>query len=482
MAVPFTTANTNNYVKGQRSRWRGGPRLPVSAWRQRARSKDDLEVQSPSNVSSDNSFATAMLAEHLNKRESSTRVPVNRVSRRWALDSETEERWLQLLQAGPPSKPHPPGPTSASSVTDTRWQFYGPRQPRRNHQIRLSADHCPCMALDSPDTPELETPDDKVPESYVSMEKSVESDADDDASLCGPEFLITPFPLWEHPPTHSVTTEGRTATEINDDAQCQPVAFPPLQFLPDDRSGAIQSSMWSQHHGIVPGTPTNFHSEASHLRRSPRPQLSIVTSSSWSRSSNSICGKFWSTPTSTRLYSSPDLQFPNEPISLSPLVSNNVSWVQILYHVFPFLIIPFRSALSQLTELLVADIFQDRLKYKVFLAYRGDEAQIVLDCLQVVSLISPVPLCLFEPCCQSGPRFMFFVHLEQDNPTASSHTSIHKLSTLSSLFQTSRSKDVRRRPCWSRAVWGYLERYLSWPNCLRQDIAAISTNANSTSI
>ena len=295
MAVPFTAANINNYVKGQQSRWRGGPRLPASAWRQRARSKDDLEVESPSNVSSDESFTTAMLAEHLNKRESSTQIPVNRASRRWALDSETEERWLQLLQAGPPSKPHPPGPTSASSVVDTRWQFYGPRQPRRNHQIRLSADHCPYipfMALDSPDTPELETPDDKVPESYVSTEKSVESDADDNASLRGPEFLITPFPLWEHPPTHSVTTEGRTATEISDDAQCQPVAFPPLQFLPDDSNRAIQGSMWSQHHGRVPGTSTNFQSESSRLRRSPRPQLSIVTSSSWPRSSNSICGKF----------------------------------------------------------------------------------------------------------------------------------------------------------------------------------------------
>jgi len=236
-----------------------------------------------------------MLAEHLNTREPSTQVPVNRASRRWALDSETEERWLQLLQAGPPSKPHP---ASASALVETRWQFYGPRQPRRNHQINLSTAHGPYMALDSPDTPELETPDDKVPESYVSAEKSVESsdDADDLSllSLRGSEFLITPFPLWEHPPIYSVTTNGHTATEINDDAgatfQCQPVAFPPTQSLPDDSSRAIQSSMRSLN--LVSDTPTNFQSELSHLRRSPRPQLSIVTSSSWSKSGNSFRGKF----------------------------------------------------------------------------------------------------------------------------------------------------------------------------------------------
>ena len=93
MAVPFTAANINNYVKGQQSRWRGGPRLPASAWRQRARSKDDLEVESPSNVSSDNSFTTAMLAEHLNTRESSTRAPVNRASL-------VVEHWIQRPRSG----------------------------------------------------------------------------------------------------------------------------------------------------------------------------------------------------------------------------------------------------------------------------------------------------------------------------------------------------------------------------------------------
>jgi len=102
------------------------------------------------------------------------------------------------------------------------------------------------MAFDSPDVPELETPDDKVLGSYISTEKSVENDADDDVSFRGLEFLIT---LWVYPLIYSVITEGRTATEINDDpgatsaAQCQPVAFPPLQFLPDDSSRATQSSM-----------------------------------------------------------------------------------------------------------------------------------------------------------------------------------------------------------------------------------------------
>jgi hypothetical protein len=47
-----------------------------------------------------------------------------------------------------------------------------------------------------------------------------------------------------------------------------------------------------------------------------------------------------------------------------------------------------RTSLFYLTSLLVADVLQDKSKYKALLAYRGDEAQQVLDCLQVVSFIS----------------------------------------------------------------------------------------------
>ena len=296
MAASLTAPKTSDYAKGQRSRWRGGPRLPATALRH-ARTKDDLEVEGPSNVPSDNSFTIAMLAEHFNARESGTRAhPVNRASRRWALDPKTEERWLQLLQAGPPSKPYPPNPTSASSPADTRWQFYGPRQPRQTHKINLSATHCPYTRLTtiySPDTPELETPDDKVPESYVTKEKSVESDADD-VSLGGPEFLITPFPLWEHPLAYSVSTQGHTATEMNDtsaisELQHWPVAIPPLQV---DTSRETQDNVWILNHGVsIPGTPISFQSESSHLRRLSRPRLSIIISS-WPRSSTSFRGKF----------------------------------------------------------------------------------------------------------------------------------------------------------------------------------------------
>jgi len=122
MAVPFTTAKTNNYVKGQQSRWRGGPRLPAAARRQRARSSDDLEDEWPLNVSSNRFFITAILTEHLNTRESSTRVPVNRASL-------VAGHWIQRPRSGDysysESKPHPSGPT----LVDTCWQLYGPRQP-----------------------------------------------------------------------------------------------------------------------------------------------------------------------------------------------------------------------------------------------------------------------------------------------------------------------------------------------------------------
>ena len=93
MAVPLSAAKTNNYVKGQRSRWRGGPRLPAAARWRRSRSRDDLEVEGLLNVSSGNSFTTAMLAEHLNTRESSTRAPVNRASL-------VVEHWIQRPRSG----------------------------------------------------------------------------------------------------------------------------------------------------------------------------------------------------------------------------------------------------------------------------------------------------------------------------------------------------------------------------------------------
>jgi len=109
-------------------------------------------------------------------------------------------------------------------------------------------------------------------------------------------------------------------------------------------------------------------------------------------------------------------------------------------YVISFLIIPFTSVLSQLTELLVVDIFQDRLKYKAFLVYRGDEARIVLDYLQVV--ISPVFLCLFEPYFRSGPRFLCATLTEQ---SCCKLLHVYPQSQRSiSLFQTLRSKDVRR--------------------------------------
>lgn len=133
----------------------------------------------------------------------------------------------------------------------------------------------------------------------------------------------------------------------------------------------------------------------------------------------------------------------------------------------PSSLTPFRHVVPQLTKLLVEDIFQDRLKYKAFLAYRGDEAQSALDCLQVVSLILPALLRLFELCCQSGSRFTFSLQSWQSNHTASSYTSFYKLSALSSLFQNSRHRDVRKWACWSRAVWRYLEGCLSWSSCLR---------------
>ena len=115
-----------------------------------------------------------------------------------------------------------------------------------------------------------------------STEKSVDSDADDDVSFRGLEFLIT---LWEHPHIYSVATKDHTATEINDDAgtsaaQRQSVA--PLQFLLDDNSRAIHSSMWSLNHGTVPGTPTSFQSFE---------EIPSSTTSSWPRSSSPFCSK-----------------------------------------------------------------------------------------------------------------------------------------------------------------------------------------------
>jgi len=66
----------------------------------------------------------------------------------------------------------------------------------------------------------------------------------------------------------------------------------------------------------------------------------------------------------------------------------------------PFLITLIRSVQSQLTGLLVADIFQDGLKYKAALAYGGDGVQTAF------KLSSRQFPCLFEPCCRSGPRIM----------------------------------------------------------------------------
>lgn len=40
---------------------------------------------------------------------------------------------------------------------------------------------------------------------------------------------------------------------------------------------------------------------------------------------------------------------------------------------------------------LTTDILQDKHKYKALLAHRGDKAQQVLDCLQVVSRLNTLP-------------------------------------------------------------------------------------------
>ncbi|KAJ3570449.1 hypothetical protein NP233_g4399 [Leucocoprinus birnbaumii] len=372
MAAPLTPASSTDLHR--RSNWIGGPRPPAATvGRNPTRTKDDLEVDDPSEAFLDRSFALAMLAEHLRRTgESGTQTPSSdRVSRRWALDLETEEQWLQLLQAGRPSASlHPSGSASSFStpIDSSRWQFFGPRQPRRSTRaspVTPYTPFTPFTALPSPDTPELETPDDEVSGSHVATQKAPQSDFDD-ASQLGLEYVITPFLLWEPSVNSSHPSQGHASPETNDADELfgyehrYPV-IPPLRPLRVDWSRQARDAL-SSSKSIAPGpsTPTSMSSLKSepipseNSRKSSRPRLSIVTSSSWPRNSTSSRGL--------------DPQIPSEPLPFKPLdTSKSTSPVS-----------------ERLIEILAADVLQVQEKYKALLAYRGDEAQQVLDCLQVV--------------------------------------------------------------------------------------------------
>ncbi|KAF5351141.1 hypothetical protein D9756_008335 [Leucocoprinus leucothites] len=357
---PTDSADSHS-AQGQRSNWIGGPRSPAAARYRPARTRDDLEVDDPSDSFPNRSFVLSMLAEHFTGGSGTQAHSTDRASRRWALDPETEERWGELLQTGRQSStPHLPASASASassSPIDSRWQFFGPRQPRRAPRASPSTPTTPFTPFTpyTPDTPELETP--------KTRQKTSESDSDDASSLHGLEFKITPFLLWEPSVSSSDRNHAHIAVQMDGaDAsfgpEHRPAAIPPLRPLRADyrrqavgSQDSVSPTLSAPSSPSSPSSPKSERAQIGSPKQSSRPRLSIVTSSSWSRTSAS----------------SRDIQAPSEPIPLPNVVPKSTP-----------------SELARLTEMLAADILQVKEKYKAFLAYRGDQAQQVLDCLQLV--------------------------------------------------------------------------------------------------
>ncbi|KXN91804.1 hypothetical protein AN958_11954 [Leucoagaricus sp. SymC.cos] len=349
-------------MQGQKTNWRGGPRPPIGG---RARTKDDLEVRRPQETRTGHSFPMAMLGEQFNTGGLNTQPGTpDRASRRWALDIETELQWRQMLQNTQPIYLTPTSASASSSPVDSpssRWQFFGPRPPRRATRASPSTPYTPHTPFTpyTPDTPELETPEDEIPGSYATSQKSEPSDLDSDP-LHGREFLITPFLLREpsvNPsPSRHHTAAKTEASGIAVETQWQSEAV--STWLSSNSSQVddgrdIRVDMWdSTSIATTPITPSRRQSEPeTGSKRSSRPRLSIVTSSSWSRSSTS----------------SRELKIPKEPLPTPPSLPRETP-----------------TALARLTELLAADVLLDQQKYRNLLAYRGDDAQLILDCLQVV--------------------------------------------------------------------------------------------------
>lgn len=272
----------------QEARYTGGPRPPLD---RRPLTRDDLDDSYPSPVNNnlaERLFTIALSGEFAGDF---TRLGIpDTVSRRWALDPETEQKWQHTLQLHHPSYECSLRP--ASSI-DTRVPFYGPREPLRRSRASPITPRTPHTPF-TPDSPELETPCDDSP--GPRSQPRNQNPEDDDSSNDDSVHKITPFPLWEFPIESTPSTDHHYITGLHNSRLPQSQeAFLSYESVPVANVASRQSDGRSS---LDSDSPSESRNGAEHPHVVPRagsvrPKLSIVTQMSHSRESTTSIGQLW---------------------------------------------------------------------------------------------------------------------------------------------------------------------------------------------